>query len=81
MMQQFVISVKLNVPFDLFLTQKLIILGILSKLNLPIKELKSITFPVYLKINLLLLLFLLILKIMYRLLFVISTINIFVVLY
>ena len=52
MMQQFLLGVMLNMLFDLILTQKLIILGILSKFNLSIKELNSLTYPIYLKINL-----------------------------
>ena len=63
------------------LTQKFIILGILSKFNLSIKGLNSLTYPVYLKINLLSLLFLRILKTRNHLLFDISAINLFVVLY
>ena len=62
-MQQFSLGVILNMLFDLILTRKLIILGILSKFNLSIKELNSLTYPVSLKINLLPLLYLLILKI------------------
>ena len=60
---------------------KLIILGILSKFNLSTRGLNSLTYPVYLKINLLSLLFLLILKIRNPLSFVISIINLFVVLF
>ena len=45
------------------------------------RGLNSLTYPVYLKINLLSLLFLLILKIRNLLSFVISTINLFVVLF
>ena len=52
MIQQFLLSVILNMLFDLILTQKLIILCILSKFNLSIKELNSLTYPVYLKIHL-----------------------------
>ena len=81
MMQQFLLSVSLNLLFDLILIWKLIILGILSKFNLSMKDLNSLTYPICLKINRLSLLFLLILKIRNRLLFVISTINLFVVLY
>ena len=57
------------------------ILGILSKFNLSTRGLNSLTYPVYLKINLLSLLFLLILKIRNLLSFVISIINLFVVLF
>ena len=60
---------------------KLIILGILSKFNLSTRGLNSLTYPVYLKTNLLSLLFLLILKIRNPLSFVISIINLFVVLF
>ena len=77
MMQQYLLSAILNMLFDLILIWKLIILGILSKFNSSIKELHSLTYPVYLKINILYLLFLLILKKKYRLLYVISTINLF----
>ena len=35
--------------FDLILTQKLITLGILSKCNLSIKELNSLTYPLLFK--------------------------------
>ena len=80
MMQQFLLGVILKMLFDLILTWKLIILGISSKLNLSIKESNLLIYPVYLKIILLSLIYLLILKIR-NLLFVISTINIFVVLY
>ena len=52
MMQQFLLGLILNMLSDLILTQKLIILGILSKFNLSIKEMNSLTNPVYLKINL-----------------------------
>ena len=51
------------------------------KFNLSTRGFHSLTYPVYLKINLLSLLFLLILKIRNPLSFVISTINLFVVLY
>ena len=44
--------VILNMLFDLILTQKLIILGILSKFSLSIKERISFIYSVYLKINL-----------------------------
>ena len=53
----------------------------LSKFNLSTKGLNSLTYPVYLKINLLSLLFLLILKIRNPLSFVISIINLFVELF
>ena len=52
MMQQFLPGVILNMLSDIILTQKLIILGILSMFNLSIKEMNSLTNPVYLKINL-----------------------------
>ena len=52
MMQRFLLGAILNMLFDLILTQKLIILGILFKFNLSIKELNSLTFPVFLKMNL-----------------------------
>ena len=61
--------------------QKLIILDSLSKFNLSTRGLTSLTYPVYLKINLLSLLFVLILKIRNPLSFVISTINLFLVLF
>ena len=54
---------------------------ILLKFNLSTRGLNSLTNPVYVKINLLSLLFLLILKIRNLLSFVISTINLFVVLF
>ena len=54
---------------------------ILLKFNLSTRGLNSLTNPVYVKINLLSLLFLLILKIRNPLSFVISTINLFVVLF
>ena len=81
MMQQFLPGVTLNMLFDHILIQKLIILDILSKFNLSTRGLYSLTYPVYLKINLLSLLFLLILKIRNPLSFVISIINLFVVLF
>ena len=56
-------------------------ISILSKFNLSRRGLNLLTYPVYLKINLLSLLFLLILKIRSPLLFVISVINLFVVLF
>ena len=62
-----------------YMDSKLIILGILSKLNLSTRGLNWLTYPVYLKINLLFLLFLLILKIRNPLSFVISIINLFVI--
>ena len=52
LMQQFSQGNILNMLFDLILTQKLNIFGILSKFNLSIKELNSLTYQVYLKINL-----------------------------
>ena len=80
-MQQFSLGVILNMLFDLILARTLIIFGILSKFNLSIKELNSLSCPVSLKINLLSLLYLLILKIRSQLIFVIRTINIFAVSY
>ena len=53
----------------------------LLKFNLSTRGLNSLIYPVYLKINLLFLLFLLILKIRNPLSFVISIINLFVVLF
>ena len=53
MMQQFLLDVILNMLFDLILTQKLIIFCILLKFSLSIKELNSLTYLVYFKINLL----------------------------
>ena len=59
-----------------------LILDILSKFNLSTRELSSLTYPVYLKINLLsLLLQLFFFEIKNHLSFVISTINLFVVLF
>ena len=55
------------------------VLGILSKFNLSTRGLNSVTYPVYLKIILLSLLFPLILKIRNHLSFVVSMINLFVV--
>ena len=52
MMQQFLLSVILNMLFDLILIWRLITLGILSKFHLSIKELHSLPYPVYLKIHL-----------------------------
>ena len=52
-----------------------------QKFNLSTRGLNSLTYPVYLKINLLSLLFLLILKIRNPLSFVINIINLFVVLF
>ena len=60
---------------------KLFPLHILSKFNWSTKGLNLLTYTVYLKINVLSHLFLLILKISNHLLFIISTINLFVVLY
>ena len=45
MMRQFLLGVILNMLFDLLLTKKFIILCILSKFNLSIKELNSLTYP------------------------------------
>ena len=59
----------------------LIILDILSQFNLSTRGWNSLTYPVFLKINLLSLLLLLILKIRNHLSLVISTINLFVVLF
>ena len=81
MMQQFLPGVKLSMLLGHTLTPKLIMLGILSKFNLSTRGLNSLTYTVYLKINLLSLLFLLILKIRNPLSFVISIINLFVVLF
>ena len=81
MMQHFLQGVRLNMLFGLIFTLKLIILGILSKLNLSTKGLNSLTYLLYLKVNLLSPLFLLNLKIRNHLLFGISTTNIFIVLY
>ena len=58
-----------------------LILDILSKLNLSIRGLSSLIYPVYLKINLFSLLFLLILNIRNHPSFAISTINIFILLF
>ena len=80
-MQPFLLGVLLNMLFTLILTLILIILDILSKFNLSTKGLNSLTYQVYLKMNLLTLLFLLILKIFNHLLFVISTTYLFIVLY
>ena len=81
MMQQFLPDVTLNMLFGKIEPPKLIILGILSNFNMSTRGLNSLTYPVYLKINLLSLLFLLILKIRNPLLFVISIISLFVVLF
>ena len=81
LVQQFLPGITLNMLFSHLKTLKLIILGILSNFNLSTRAFKSLTYPVYLKINLLSLLFLLILKIRNPLLFVISIINLFVVLF
>ena len=81
MMQNFLPSVTLNMLFSHIQTPKLIILDILSKLNLSTRESNSLTYPIYLKINLLSILFLLILKIKNPSSFVISTINLFIVLF
>ena len=64
MMQHFLLGVTLNMLFGHIQTPKLIISGILSKFNLSTRGFNSLTYPVYLNINLLFLLFLLILKIM-----------------
>ena len=80
MMQHFLCNVTLNMIFGQILTPKLIILDILSKFNLSTRVLNSLTYPVILKINLLYLLFLFFLEIRHPLLFVISTINLLVVL-
>ena len=81
MMQHFLQVVILNMLFGLILTLKLIIVGILSKFNLSTKRLNSLTYPEDLKINMLSLFFLLILKLRNHQFFVISTVDIFVVLY
>ena len=65
----------------LYIDSEIIILDILLKFNLSTRGLNSLTYPVYLKINLLFLQFLLILKIRNPLSFVISIINLFVVLF
>ena len=79
MMQHFLPSDTLNMLFGCIKTLKLRILDILSKFNLSTMGLNSLTYPVYLKINMLSLLFILILKIRNPLSFAISTINLFVV--
>ena len=81
MMQHFLPGVSLNMLFGHIYTPKLIILSILSKFYLSTRALNSLTYPVYLKINLLSHLFLLILKIRNPLSFVISIINLFLVLF
>ena len=63
MMQHFLPGVTLNMLFGHKKTPKLNISGILSNFNLSTRGLNSLTYPVYIKINLLSLLFLLILKI------------------
>ena len=50
-MQQVLLFVILIMLFELILTQKLIIIGILLKFNLSRKELNSLTYQVYLKIK------------------------------
>ena len=50
-MQQFLLGFILNMLFDLILTL-FIILGILLMFNLSIMEFDSLTYPVYLKMNL-----------------------------
>ena len=62
MMQHFLPGVTFNMLFGHIWTLKLIMSGILSKFNLSTRGLNSLTYPVYLKINLLSLLFLLIFK-------------------
>ena len=73
------------IPGQIILVKQVNILvySISSKFNLSIKEMNLLTDPVYSKINLLdlSLLYLLILKARNRLLIVITTTNIFVVLY
>ena len=59
MMQHFLPGVIFNMLFGLIFTLRLIILGILSKLNLSIKGLNSLPYLVYLNVNLLSPLFLL----------------------
>ena len=81
MMQQFSLGAILCMLFDLILTQKLIMLGNIPKFNLSIKEFNSLNYPAFLMINLLYLLCLFSLKKRNHLLFVISTINLFFVLY
>ena len=75
MMQHFLPDVTFSMLLGHIQTTKLIVLDILSKFNLSTRGLNSLTYQVYLKINLLSLLFLLILKIRNPLSFVISTIN------
>ena len=81
MMQHFLSGVMHNMLFGHIKTQKLIILDILSKFNLLRRGLNSLTYPLYLKIYLLSLLCLLILKIRNPLSFIISIINLFLVLF
>ena len=79
MMQHFLLGVTLNMLFSPYIDSEIIIFDILSKFNLSTRGLNSLTYTVYLKINLLSLLFLLMFKIRNPLSFVISTINLFVV--
>ena len=72
MTQYFLQGFILNMLFDLILTLKLIIFGIYQSTICQQRD--SLTYPVYSKINLLSLLFLLILKMRNYLLFVIYTI-------
>ena len=77
MMQQFSLGAILCMLFDLILTQKLIMLGNISKFNLSIKELNLLNYPAFLRINLLYLLCLFSLKKRNHLLFVISKLYLF----
>ena len=83
MMQHFLPGVTFNMLFGhtCIVTLKLIILDILSKFNFSTRGLNSLTYPIHFKIYLLSLLCILILKIRNPLSFVISTINLFVVLF
>ena len=71
-------GVTLSMIFGLTLTLKSVILGIISKFNVSTKKLNSLTYPVYLNIKLLSLLFLFILRIRKHLLFVLNTMKLFV---
>ena len=78
MMQHFLQGGLLNTLFGILYKLKLFTFGTLLKFNCQENDL--LTYPVYLKINMLSLLFLRILKIRNHLLSVISTIRIFLVL-
>ena len=80
-MQQVLLFVLLSMLFELILTQKLNIIGILLKINLSRKEFNSLTYPVYLNIKSVSFIHLLILKIRNPLLFVKITISLFILLY